>query len=148
MIPRPLRSTRTDTLFPYTTLFRSALALSLVADDRLPRAGAGPRADARYDRDRGCDVGRSRRGARGAGRRDGRALRIAALAGDRAPFAGGLGALRRDDFQRGELKKTRCLKISEERRVGKRGVSKCKNRWWRKHYKKNKRQTQVLAMLI
>src|SRR3546814_4190311 len=40
---------------------------------------------------------------------DGRALRIAALAGDRAPFAGGLGALRRDDFQRGELKKTRCL---------------------------------------
>src|SRR3546814_10565556 len=26
MIPRPPRSTRTDTLFPYTTLFRSALA--------------------------------------------------------------------------------------------------------------------------
>src|SRR3546814_1224029 len=25
MIPRPPRSTRTDTLFPYTTLFRSAL---------------------------------------------------------------------------------------------------------------------------
>src|SRR3546814_2699518 len=28
MIRRPPRSTRTDTLFPYTTLFRSALALS------------------------------------------------------------------------------------------------------------------------
>src|SRR3546814_11920238 len=27
MIPRPPRSTRTDTLFPYTTLFRSVLAL-------------------------------------------------------------------------------------------------------------------------
>src|SRR3546814_6715035 len=26
MIPRPPRSTRTDTLFPYTTLFRSVLA--------------------------------------------------------------------------------------------------------------------------
>src|SRR3546814_20775133 len=26
MIPRPPRSTRTDTLFPYTTLFRSRLA--------------------------------------------------------------------------------------------------------------------------
>src|SRR3546814_8372039 len=26
MIPRPPRSTRTDTLFPYTTLFRSELA--------------------------------------------------------------------------------------------------------------------------
>src|SRR3546814_18093073 len=25
MIPRPLRSTRTDTLFPYTTLFRSVV---------------------------------------------------------------------------------------------------------------------------
>src|SRR3546814_11575607 len=27
MIPRPPRSTRTDTLFPYTTLFRSRIAL-------------------------------------------------------------------------------------------------------------------------
>src|SRR3546814_15575104 len=32
MIPRPLRSTRTDTLFPYTTLFRS---------NRRPSGGAG-----------------------------------------------------------------------------------------------------------
>src|SRR3546814_10412437 len=30
MIRRPPRSTRTDTLFPYTTLFRSALSLPLV----------------------------------------------------------------------------------------------------------------------
>src|SRR3546814_998674 len=29
MIRRPPRSTRTDTLFPYTTLFRSAIALAL-----------------------------------------------------------------------------------------------------------------------
>src|SRR3546814_12175328 len=34
MIRRPPRSTRTDTLFPYTTLFRSADA-ELTADDRL-----------------------------------------------------------------------------------------------------------------
>src|SRR3546814_1769151 len=34
MIRRPPRSTRTDTLFPYTTLFRSILA----ADDRLRKA--------------------------------------------------------------------------------------------------------------
>src|SRR3546814_21148357 len=39
MIRRPPRSTRTDTLFPYTTLFRSALVLALpigifVNDDR------------------------------------------------------------------------------------------------------------------
>src|SRR3546814_12134038 len=30
MIPRPPRSTRTDTLFPYTTLFRSKTTASLV----------------------------------------------------------------------------------------------------------------------
>src|SRR3546814_13405260 len=29
MIPRPPRSTRTDTLFPYTTLFRSAWLITL-----------------------------------------------------------------------------------------------------------------------
>src|SRR3546814_13011035 len=28
MVPRPPRSTRTDTLFPYTTLFRSVIAAS------------------------------------------------------------------------------------------------------------------------
>src|SRR3546814_2128107 len=33
MIRRPPRSTRTDTLFPYTTLFRSAVTLG---GDRLP----------------------------------------------------------------------------------------------------------------
>src|SRR3546814_6257565 len=32
MIPRPPRSTRTDTLFPYTTLFRSALVLAIAVD--------------------------------------------------------------------------------------------------------------------
>src|SRR3546814_8932171 len=35
MIRRPPRSTRTDTLFPYTTLFRSVLGLVI----RLQRAG-------------------------------------------------------------------------------------------------------------
>src|SRR3546814_10629672 len=37
MIRRPPRSTRTDTLFPYTTLFRSIHAAAI---DRLHRAGA------------------------------------------------------------------------------------------------------------
>src|SRR3546814_12371580 len=31
MLPRPPRSTRTDTLFPYTTLFRSLLLLQRLA---------------------------------------------------------------------------------------------------------------------
>src|SRR3546814_14726756 len=34
MIPRPPRSTRTDTLFPYTTLFRSAPARILSRAER------------------------------------------------------------------------------------------------------------------
>src|SRR3546814_10569894 len=34
MIRRPPRSTRTDTLFPYTTLFRSSMSLSVVPFDR------------------------------------------------------------------------------------------------------------------
>src|SRR3546814_5067630 len=33
MIRRPPRSTRTDTLFPYTTLFRSVSALLILAND-------------------------------------------------------------------------------------------------------------------
>src|SRR3546814_12483179 len=45
MIRRPPRSTRTDTLFPYTTLFRSATAAQL-ADVRLQLA-EGPAAQAR-----------------------------------------------------------------------------------------------------
>src|SRR3546814_5650639 len=38
MIRRPPRSTRTDTLFPYTTLFRSASAVQLSAN--VPQASA------------------------------------------------------------------------------------------------------------
>src|SRR3546814_15029893 len=39
MIRRPPRSTRTDTLFPYTTLFRSAICYHLMKC-RLPKPGA------------------------------------------------------------------------------------------------------------
>src|SRR3546814_20616151 len=44
MIPRPPRSTRTDTLFPYTTLFRSAALLDITGfgDDSLKSLGLHP----------------------------------------------------------------------------------------------------------
>src|SRR3546814_2492235 len=45
MIRRPPRSTRTDTLFPYTTLFRSMIA-SRVAPPRLPPKKSRPSASA------------------------------------------------------------------------------------------------------
>src|SRR3546814_12282394 len=37
MIRRPPRSTRTDTLFPYTTLFRSGLKTRLEGESAMPR---------------------------------------------------------------------------------------------------------------
>src|SRR3546814_7118696 len=43
MIRRPPRSTRTDTLFPYTTLFRSPIIFDLQHDEDL-RLGVQPRA--------------------------------------------------------------------------------------------------------
>src|SRR3546814_19288120 len=43
MIRRPPRSTRTDTLFPYTTLFRSVLAARLAtAEGRVDQDDGGP----------------------------------------------------------------------------------------------------------
>src|SRR3546814_10137051 len=53
MIRRPPRSTRTDTLFPYTTLFRSSRDRSTQGRDRLPhqhQGGAGDRAATPEDR--------------------------------------------------------------------------------------------------
>src|SRR3546814_1844923 len=44
MIRRPPRSTRTDTLFPYTTLFRSAQNASRSGSSRKIAARASPRA--------------------------------------------------------------------------------------------------------
>src|SRR3546814_7189893 len=83
MIRRPPRSTRTDTLFPYTTLFRSE-ALRLQRDD--------PETDERdqiYHEDIGFDmlplrIGRHYRGAdRGDERRQRRSLFERAAAIDR-----------------------------------------------------------------
>src|SRR3546814_7332399 len=42
MIRRPPRSTRTDTLFPYTTLFRSGVALGVAGSLLLARLGEWP----------------------------------------------------------------------------------------------------------
>src|SRR3546814_4631578 len=49
MIRRPPRSTRTDTLFPYTTLCRSHVLKLGLADRDIVRVGIGDRADVRFD---------------------------------------------------------------------------------------------------
>src|SRR3546814_9433800 len=73
MIRRPPRSTRTDTLFPYTTLFRS-LGLA-AARDALENEGfeSAERSADRFDR--GALFVMERGSMRRAGRRRGRPLR-------------------------------------------------------------------------
>src|SRR3546814_16687236 len=51
MIRRPPRSTRADTLFPYTTLFRSVPPFAYLADEREGRLVAGMAAGASGDGD-------------------------------------------------------------------------------------------------
>src|SRR3546814_18820905 len=115
MIRRPPRTTRTDTLFPYTTLFRSPAAG--IADKLRGHADS---MQAKIDdcfRDRDTNTPRKARMAAGA-RIDGtqweRAQRIARALAD-THDAGAVPAVLR----------------SEERRVGKECVSTCRSRWAR-----------------
>src|SRR3546814_12123287 len=89
MIRRPPRSTRTDTLFPYTTLFRSRLPDLIIVGDI-----------ARIDRRAGC----AHRGAELVGERFAERLEILArlqrpAARDDHLGAGQLGALGRGDLR-------------------------------------------------
>src|SRR3546814_19388892 len=91
MIRRPPRSTRTDTLFPYATLFRSAIG---------GRAGGPGRCDGSGDRLDPRAPGRTTRGDQGARTRDGpcalAATKAAALRGGdrRRPPRKGSGGCR------------------------------------------------------
>src|SRR3546814_18641898 len=118
MIRRPPRSTRSDTLFPYTTLFRS----------RLPRAEARRGAAANIGRWKAVIVDDAvRSGARRGGdqrrERDHIALRVAEL---KPPDCIGLGPR---------------VGRSEERRVGKECVRTCISRWSTYPSKKKKNPT-------
>src|SRR3546814_18589364 len=120
MIRRPPRSTRTDTLFPYTTLFRSA-------GDVLGRG-------CRYaDRARQCPHAR-RLGGGGSSAagfvsdRDGRGWRVGKKSGPSTSSGRTEGwpeLTRGQGVPGGER--------SEERRVGKECVSTCRYRWWPYH---------------
>src|SRR3546814_19517039 len=132
MIRRPLRTTRTDTLFPYTTLVRShvflvrdvaeravcgktgALDVAGIAEKQaLRRCGRLCRAlDHRVERGGGIEVACAER--IGAGDHDRR--RIA-------------------DHDVGVLGGVRPLRGAEERRVGKEWVSTC-SYWWSPNHKK------------
>src|SRR3546814_20065757 len=124
MIRRPPRSTRTDTLFPYTTLFRSESRHCGVVDDPL------------FIRTRiygGSDLG-------GAG------LILMRVSNSQAARGGLRHSEEKWGWQQGmeRLFRRRAMQLitsisalggrrSEERRVGKECVSTCSSRWSRYH---------------
>src|SRR3546814_11261551 len=128
MVRRPPRSTRTDTLFPYTTLFRSGrqadhIALSPRLDDAVDELEELCRAE-----DRIGDAGGLDQLLLGHLRPKVAALEKALRADDREshmmPHAG--GRLRREKVAAGRLEE---LHRSAERRGGKECVSTCRSRW-------------------
>src|SRR3546814_19979156 len=96
MIRRPPRSTRTDTLFPYTTLFRSCVRPAGAADGAIGRAGRRHAlADDRADGDAaGPAAGRGRGRIRDRAGGRGRAGRTAD--GGARDRSGGRGGADRD----------------------------------------------------
>src|SRR3546814_10959299 len=100
MLLRPPRSTRTDTLFPYTTLFRSLFETFRTGGGRSRDLPPHPQAERRAFRPH-----RARRGS--------------AMTDTRGP----LGWRLKLAYAGGQLVR------SEERRVGTEGVSTCRS-WW------------------
>src|SRR3546814_20495356 len=110
MIRRPPRSTRTDTLFPYTTLFRSLL------ESLIERAGIGPRALLREKGTPYADLGLNNPDLTDAQLID--AMMEHPILINRPLVVSPLG-----------VKLCRPSERSEERRVGKECVSTCRSRW-------------------
>src|SRR3546814_14668741 len=141
MIRRPPRSTRTDTLFPYTTLFRSR-----------------PPGDAGDDR-RGVDRRSVRRRARtrAAFRPDRRPAEPCQRTGGRAAYGGAraaeCGGGRRALLPRRRRVSASCSGLgrpprSEERRVGKECVSTGRSRWSPVHYKKTSKYIKTQTSTV
>src|SRR3546814_13170064 len=106
MIRRPPRSTRTDTLFPYTTLFRSRLegGLAVRGTEDVFGLGSSLRMNAAHEIDEPLDR-----------------LPLRLLCQPEALQRLAIGAIGIGKFDD--------LRRSEERRVGKACVSTCRSRW-------------------
>src|SRR3546814_17534086 len=119
---RPPRSTRTDTLFPYTTLFRSlhqCFVLGLQHDQRRVAAiTAQPRHEAVEALDRGITD-------------DARQPVLRTVIGERYFIgAGDEAGTKVDKFQdSAQVIGAACISRSEERTVGKECVRKCSSLW-------------------
>src|SRR3546814_13012970 len=118
MLRRPPRSTLTDTLFPYTTLFRSDHLRRLLEDQRARRQAVEQKG---AHEDGGLEIaGNTQAKQRDeVGAADGVVARLGASDALDRTLAEQLGPLRQ--APRGVR--------SEERRVGKECVSTCRSRW-------------------
>src|SRR3546814_16204639 len=117
MIRRPPRSTRTYTLVPYTTLFRSFLSGRRPSDAALWIGRARSRRAQRRDRVSSTGDGRGRKS-------------------QNQGFGASLRHLLRAVSRR---EPERPGRSSEERRVGKECVRTCRSRWSPYTYKKNRK---------
>src|SRR3546814_15518908 len=125
MIRRPPRSTRTDTLCPYTTLFRSGVEHGGKLEQRVehgdakpPAAGALMNGDLPHEHGfRVVDKAIARYPA----------ADLAIALGKHAGF-GEMRALQKVAVERVGIQR-RAGGSSEERRVGKEGVRTCRSRW-------------------
>src|SRR3546814_20983916 len=110
MIRRPPRSTRTDTLFPYTTLFRSVCLDYLVLEGRFTQSAAETFLRV-YDE----------------------TLAFAELGNDELPVEGEPAAIATDAeagrYAGARIQHSNWMARSEERRVGKECVSTCRSGW-------------------
>src|SRR3546814_16241027 len=127
MLRRPPRSTRTGTLFPYTTLFRSGGKVEIVQTPGLPIyiSGLGSK------REITDVVIRDQRYTIAFLVVVGKALRVVIIGEQLANVTDGLrnGRSERNDTQVGPDPRAIFNERSEERRVGKEGVSTGRSRW-------------------
>src|SRR3546814_16306193 len=138
MIRRPPRSTRTDTLFPYTTLFRSLQLPALFGGRGRPLRRAGPPRSGPWQ----VGVARVAPGAadgRGVPLHDPRAVgphRVQRI----LVHGDGVRRLAVDDGRGRSAAASGVGHRSEERRVGKGGVSTGRSRWSLDHIKKTRKK--------
>src|SRR3546814_12331945 len=141
MIRRPPRSTRTGTLFPYTTLFRSFLAGDKLEQRRLACAVGADHADDSARRKRKIEIFEEQLVAERLGqsfRLDHLAAEALGCLDDDLRLARRAVGLLFHQFVNGAdtglaLGLPRFRGRSEERRVGKECVSTCRSRWSPNH---------------
>src|SRR3546814_16980459 len=141
MIRRPPRSTRTDTLFPYTTLFRAIVEVALLVLKEGQRHYGATYELCSEGRFTAYDIGET------IGRVTGQSISVQEISaddyltvlfgdGDRSQFAHQVAVLKsiskrysEHDFVGNPNVLTWLLGRSTERRVGKECVSTCRSRW-------------------